>query len=418
MLIKWLTWAQLNVLNVTAFSILGLLFVTKPSTLVPSVVLLLFSLAVLRNRALRAQFANLFMSDEYAGIARAMLVWFGVQLLLGLLHSDTERFYFPDNALRMLMALVVLLMIATPQTKTWFICGMVVAGFAAMCWAIYQWPPGPWLRAKATTNNPIYFGNLSAIVMMMAVTIALLVKGGGLWLRIFIGVAAFGGCLGAMASMSRSSFAVVLCVLPLVVLPQSVRIRRWLIGGMLVLAMLVTMGLAKSPTLQSKLRIHEVVVDVQLMAEGNHSSSLGARVSMWQAAWQMFKEKPLLGFGQRAFPAEFKQRVDDGRVPRTQMYGQPHSDVLHAMSSGGVLKLSAYLGLLIAPWLFFYRHYKTAKNQSADRLMPVLGMQLVAAYFLFGLMNSSLDLQIYSMTYAVLVCLLAKLTCIDKELAV
>lgn len=416
--IKWLTWAQLNVLNVTAFSILGLLFVTKPSTLVPTVVLLLFSLAVLRNRTLRAQFASLFMSDEYAGIARAMLVWFVVLLVLALLHSNTERFYFPDNALRMVMALSVLVMVPAQKVKTWFIRGIVVAGFVVMSWAVFEMIFAPASRLKALMNHAIYFGNLSAIVMMMAVTAALLLKNIRLWQRLLMWLASLGAGLGAMAAMSRSSFVVVVCLLPLVVLNESVRIRRWVAGGLVLLALVVAVGVAKSPALQSKLRIHEGVADIQMMTEGNYSSSLGARASMWQAAWQMFKEKPLLGFGQRGFPAEFKQRMDEGRVPRTYMYGQPHSDVLHAMSSGGVLKLSAYLGLLIAPWLFFYRHYKAAKNQSADRLMPVLGMQLVAAYFLFGLTNSNLDLQIYSTTYAVLVCLLAKLTCIDRELAV
>jgi hypothetical protein len=37
-------------------------------------------------------------------------------------------------------------------------------------------------------------------------------------------------------------------------------------------------------------------------------------------------------------------------------------------------------------------------------------MQVVAAYFLTGLTNSNFDLQIYSTTYAVLVCVLAKLS--------
>jgi O-antigen ligase len=92
--------------------------------------------------------------------------------------------------------------------------------------------------------------------------------------------------------------------------------------------------------------------------------------------------------------------------------------VFHAVSSGGVLKLCAYLGLLLAPWIFFYKHYKAARSQYADCLMPILGMQVVAAYFLFGLTNSILDLQIYSTTYAMLVCLLAKLTTSDKERAV
>jgi O-antigen ligase len=211
---------------------------------------------------------------------------------------------------------------------------------------------------------------------------------------------------------------VLICLLPLVWAIQSKRMRRCVLGVVVVFTMVGAITLSKSSTLQSKLRIDEGMADIQMMADGNYSSSIGARVSMWQAASQMFKEKPVFGFGQRAFSEEYKKRMDEGRVPRTQIFGQPHSDVFHAVSSGGVLKLCAYLGLLLAPWIFFYKHYKAARSQYADCLMPILGMKVVAAYFLFGLTNSILDLQIYSTTYAVLVCLLAKLTTCDKERAV
>jgi hypothetical protein len=112
--LRQLLW--LKVLNAMAFPIFGLMFVSKPSTLVPSV-LLLFSLNVLLSQTLRAQFIKLFNSSEYKGIARAMMFWFGTLLALAYIHRDTERFYSPDNALRMLMALGILLMFVTSEVK-------------------------------------------------------------------------------------------------------------------------------------------------------------------------------------------------------------------------------------------------------------------------------------------------------------
>ena len=83
---------------------------------------------------------------------------------------------------------------------------------------------------------------------------------------------------------------------------------------------------------------------------------------------------------------------------------------MHALSSGGVLKLAAYLGILVAPFAFFLRQFKRVRSEGGQSVMPMLGMQVVAAYFLTGLTNSNLDLQIYSVTYAVLVCVLARLS--------
>lgn len=413
MLARLRQWFRLNVLNAMAFSILGLLFVTKPSTLVPSVLLLLFSLNVLLSPTLRAQFIKLFNSSEYMGIARAMLLWFGTLLVLAFIHNDTEHFYFPDNALRMVMALTVLLMVFTTEAKEWFFRGLAAAGIVLMCWASYNFYLAPTLRAQGLMNHPIYFGNLSAVVMMIALSVFLLDENLNPRQRLLMVAAAVGGAFGMTASMSRSSIFVLLCLLPLVVAIQSKLIRRRVCTIMVVLSIALTLGLAKSSTLQDKLRISEGITDVQAISTGNNFSSIGARAVMWRVAWKMFIDRPLFGAGQRAFSSEYKRYINEGR-----MFGQPHSDLFHAVSSGGVLKLFAYLGLLLAPWSFFYKRYKAARLQHTDSLMPILGMQVVAAYFLFGLTNSSLDLQIYSTTYAVLVCLLAKLTTNDKELAV
>ena len=92
------------------------------------------------------------------------------------------------------------------------------------------------------------------------------------------------------------------------------------------------------------------------------------------------------------------------------LYAQPHNDLLHSASSGGLLKLTAYLFLIAGPFVFFYKKY-TAHRQDIDRrLFPIMGMQVVTAFFITGLTNSNFDLQIYSTMYAVLVCVLARLS--------
>ena len=80
---------------------------------------------------------------------------------------------------------------------------------------------------------------------------------------------------------------------------------------------------------------------------------------------------------------------------------------MYAASSGGLIKLSAYIAMMLGSFLYFYKKYLRLRNDHLERIIPVMGMQVVAAYFLFGLTNSNFDLQIYSMTFATLVCLFA-----------
>lgn len=399
-----------NALNVAAFSILGLLFITKSSTFVPVVLLIVGVLLWMFSKPLRMQHKLVFVQGDFKWIARAFLFWFVALLLLMLIHPGGDKIYFPDNALRMLAATVLLVVTMRNSTQNWFLRGLLMAGAAAAFWAVSQWPADTSQRVIATTNNAIHFGNLSALVMLLCVSVVMLKQRLSVSLRLLFGLAAIGGLLGALASMSRSSFVVLLCFLPLLWLGQHGRTRKWVLATLLAFSIAIALVIMSSDILRNKFRITETQTEIQLMIEGNYYTSLGARVAMWQTAWIVFKEKPLVGMGQGRFPTVFAERMQSGEIPSTEIFGQPHSDILHALSAGGVLRFFAYLGLIVAPFIFFLKRFVAVKLNAEKRLMPILGMQVVATYFLTGLTNSNFDLQIYSTTYAVLVCVLARLS--------
>jgi O-antigen ligase len=203
---------------------------------------------------------------------------------------------------------------------------------------------------------------------------------------------------------------VLICLLPLFFITSNARSVNWLKRGIAVSVVAVCVAVLMSSAIRDKLRVTEALVDIQQIQEGNYMSSVGARVAMWQTAWNIFKENPLVGVGPGRFQSEIVRRIEVGEIPNTEIYNQPHSDIMHALSSGGLLKFLSYLGILAAPFVFFYRRYREVGANAENRLMPVMGMQVVGAYFLTGLTNSNFDLQIYSTTYAVLVCVLAKLS--------
>jgi O-antigen ligase len=153
---------------------------------------------------------------------------------------------------------------------------------------------------------------------------------------------------------------------------------------------------ATNPIVQEKLRIKETGNDIDLIETNNYTGSIGSRLSMWQTAWSMFKDHPFLGIGPNKFQSEFARRMESGESPRADAeHNQPHSDLLNAASTGGLLKLMAYVFLIAAPFMFFHKKYKVNQQDVNQRMLPIMGMQIVAAYFLTGLTNSHFDIQIY-----------------------
>jgi O-antigen ligase len=220
----------------------------------------------------------------------------------------------------------------------------------------------------------------------------------------------------ALASQSRSSFVVLLCLVPLVFLGMKDQLHRWLVRLSVVLALVVLVLVAIKPSIQDKLRITESVNDINLIESKNYQTSIGSRLSMWQTAWSIFKEHPILGIGPNKYQSEYARRIQSGESPPGDaVYNQPHNDLLNAASTGGLLKLMAYVFLIAAPFMFFYKKYKASQQDVNQRMLPIMGMQVVAAFFLTGLTNSNFDLQIYSTTFGVVVCVLAQLVLFEQR---
>ncbi|MBU3648228.1 MAG: hypothetical protein FGM56_09155, partial [Limnohabitans sp.] len=141
----------------------------------------------------RARCVVLVTASEFKWVARSMLMWFGVMVLLAFIHQGNRSFDFPDNELRMVLALTLLAMTVSINADKWFVRGLALAGFASLFWSVHAWLWEPGIRIQATTNNPIHFGNLSAIVMVLAMTVALLSHNLAMRGRMLFAMAAVGG---------------------------------------------------------------------------------------------------------------------------------------------------------------------------------------------------------------------------------
>jgi O-antigen ligase len=412
--------ARVQAFSVLAFSIFGLMFVMRPITWLPTIIILLTTTVVVSSTDLRHRAIALARHGDLRWIVSSFVAWFVACLFLGLWHLGFAHKFFPENPFRMFLALSALLLTVQAMSKRLWIAGLCVASVCLVLNVIYghavfdKYFP----RISGTTNHPIHFGNFAAITAMLLMSLAMLGRSESLRFRSFCVVGALMALGSAVASQSRSSFVVLVCLVPLAFLGLKDQLHRWLVRVGMALTVVALVVVATNPIVQEKLRIKETGNDIELIESNNYKGSIGSRLSMWQTAWSMFKDHPFLGIGPNKFQSEFARRMESGESPRADAeHNQPHSDLLNAASTGGLLKLMAYVFLIAAPFMFFHKKYKVNQQDVNQRMLPIMGMQIVAAYFLTGLTNSHFDIQIYSTTFAVVVCVLAQLILFDQQVS-
>lgn len=399
--------------TVLAFAIFGMMFAMRPSTWLPTLIILVCGLLAISSAEFRKKITSSLNTKDLRYIYWPLLLWFLTTLFLGFWHFGFDIKVIPDNAFRMALTLTIFALFVHAYTKKYFFIGLVVAGFCVGLNVVFgflvfdKYFP----RISGTTNHPIHFGNFSMLLAVLLVTVALLVPTLTKSFRVLCLFSALLACVGSVASQSRSSVGLLLCLIPLVFIIKTDSFHKWVIRCVILFFLVMSALTAVSPFMQEKLRLKEAVVDIEQAAANNYQTSIGARLTMWHAALLMFKENPIFGIGMKNFETDFKRRVENHEVQMGDVFHmQPHSDLLHAASSGGLLKLAAYLFLMAGPFIFFYKQYCLHKFDFERRIFPVMGMQVVAAMFVTGLTNSNFDLQIYSTVYAVLVCVLTRLS--------
>lgn len=396
------------ILNVTGFSIIGLLLASKITTLIPSIIIVMCLCALAVNRSFRKKWKNIFAKENYHLIAWPFITWFLSNLFISIIHHDQNHISFPSNAFTIAAATTLLCLHASNSLNRYLIMGIASGAVLSIFWGAHDFLLTN-LRAQGPTNNPIYFGNITALIMMFCISIAFFSKNASFIFRSLFILLALGAALATLTSQTRSSGFIIFCLLPIFFLKQKDLFQSHFTKIVATIFSLTVVFAVFSTGLQKQMRINEFYASENSELNRLDKAS-GNRYQLWLSAWLIFKDNTLTGAGPEGFSKNLKKFVEDGIVDTTTIYNQPHNDILHSASSGGIIKIMAYFLLIFGPLSYFYKKYKNTKINNKNVLWPVLGLQLVLSYLLFGLTNSIFDIQIYSTTYAVLVILMAKLT--------
>jgi O-antigen ligase len=120
------------------------------------------------------------------------------------------------------------------------------------------------------------------------------------------------------------------------------------------------------------------------------------RLNRWDAAWRMFQERPIFGFGPATYAFEYApyQDPDNLTIISTNFGdgGNAHSEYLGPLAETGFI---GFLTVLLFVSLLFYcgikLYIKMAKGDQELRVLLLFGILAASTYFFHGLLNNYLD---------------------------
>ncbi len=312
----------------------------------------------------------------------ALLLYFLVGAVTNAVHHLPSRAY--DNFSRVLFAIpVLLILLRFPIKPIYLWVGIALGAVGAAFVALMDFYVHGELRA-AGHNNAIQFGDI-------AMLFACLLLAGFLWAKqhsrsmiiIFV-MGIMGGILASILSGARGGWLALPFALGLFYIANDLHKNKKK-SVIFIIATLAISGFAYyflSPELLQT-RINYAISDLQQYFQTkNVDTSLGARLTLWQAGLSLIAERPLLGWG--SLTNYLSVSGDSQEV--FQRFNHFHNDFLDAWVKRGLLGSAALFAIYAVPAILFVRRLK----QCVPEKQPLVyaGLILVTATFVFGLTQS------------------------------
>ncbi|MBO1016388.1 O-antigen ligase family protein [Achromobacter sp. SD115] len=325
--------------------------------------------------------------------------------------SDSEL----EKLLRFALALPVLwLLLRAPQDWLkqiqWSILIGALAGSAMLIVTMKLWGREAVVEIGGR-YNAVAFANMTLLFGMMSL---LSIRWGPSkpWPHFATGlkVLAFGMSVWATwLSQTRSSWM----LLPILALVFLLGLRGWSRRHKTYCALAVSAALVVSAAglWHFSSRMQAVKTDLQdFTTSTDRDSSLGIRLQLWRASIEMFKKSPVVGVGPSNFRKELAELEKRGVVSRevVEGYGEPHNDLLAALSGYGLLGLLSILALYLVPAYIFLR--RLASDDRVIRVGAQLGLLFCLGYCAFSLTEMMFRNMRSVPTYSLIVVALIALT--------
>lgn len=294
-----------------------------------------------------------------------------------------------------------------PPAHPWLWLGVGAGALLACLEAIYQFFFLHVDRAYGAMFS-IHFGDLSVMLGLMGLCAWNLPVRNRWIFRSWLLLTCVAGLLASVLSGTRGAWltlgVVVIAYLAYMVASRQYRLLLAVLAAITLLSGVATM----LPSLRVLDRVHTAVTEVKAFdASRQANTSVGARLQMWQQAWHLYRQKPLLGWQHDGYLAQQKQAIANKQLdPAMAEFDHPHNELLNAAAKQGTIGVLALLLAYIGPALLFLRWFRASPHHRELRAVCAAGMLVPLAHAGFGLTETYLPHNSVATTYFFLLCLL------------
>lgn len=347
-----------------------------------SLLILAIVAGVCRYKPMDIEFSQLLKDYWPLHLAMASLV---IAVFLNQLLTGKFAVKYYDTALRIgLFAPVLWMVLALPLNYLKKIQWAFVLGAVLAVIKIHLLTTGGVIRPQnigflATipfSDMALLFGVIALVSIgwnsldeKLAVLLKVLACGAGIYVTIL--------------SQTRGSWlAIPVFAVTALMLLRNIRIRYRLT---ILVITLVALGTVFTCSDVVKTRIAAAKSDMtQYADQENTDTSLGVRLQLWRASWELFKENPVVGVGRENFSDGLESLAARNIItPLATSFSHSHNEILFNMAILGVFGLLAILSIYLVPGYYFARELRNP--DSIVRTAAGMGLVLCLGFFVFGL---------------------------------
>jgi O-antigen ligase len=262
----------------------------------------------------------------------------------------------------------------------WLLAGVSVSGFVYLILALHSYYVNPDIPA-ASGYHHITFGD--AAMMNAGLIAAMLVSMRfAPWLRYVLIASMLCALYASILSQARGAWIAMPVYLVLFGI-YSVRVggmKKWVLA-LALFALLA--ALSPMDNFMVK-RYYEAKQDIDEFVSGEQfDTSIGGRLAMWDVAFDVWRENPLLGTGLGDFDNDLVRYQQAGRYASIDVHGSVHNIYIQTLSTTGLIGFVVSLFAIILLPLRLYMY-----SAGWQHPLAFAGIVLVVSYALFGLSES------------------------------
>ena len=276
-------------------------------------------------------------------VGKAILLFMAV-IVLDMLYSSApwpERWASLWSWRKVLWGFILLGLFAEHQWKLRFIKAFLVVAACGLVASYVGW--SGWIPSKAGHFPGVFFTNHTTQGMTFALAVLCCLEMSrvarpDLSKLYYLGAFAF--LINVVfISMSRSGYLAILCVI-LVWCLRTFGRKSLLLATAAVVALVLGV-FSLSPNLRERIALG--VNEVKTYQTSPELTSAGVRVVFLKNAIELFKDRPLLGYGTGGFAKEYRDRFGSAEQGwRGSVTSDPHNQYLFVLVENGLLGLTAY----------------------------------------------------------------------------